>query len=339
METTLAAERLARRRPHSDTGGRLITYRQFRNSDPPAIAEIWRNQPPQRGLCQPLTTIELDRSILSKPYFDARGFRIAFEGGRPLGFVHAAFGSQPDGGALNYDHGVISMLMVAPHPQAASIERELLDAAEDYLRVRGAKVAFAGGDPGEQPFYLGLYGGSEYSGILMSDEAGIRRYTNAGYQEVRRRLVMQKRLIGFRPPIDRKQMTLRRKYTVTQVNDPSPSSWWDACVHQPTERSRFSARDEFGEVRGEVDLWSISPMGSSWGVHAVGVSELKICESMRRQGLGAFLVAEALKAAAAEGAALAETHIPVDNVGALRICKILGFEEIDVSITFAKRLV
>lgn len=319
-------------------GGRLITYRQFRNSDPPAIAEIWRTQPPQRGLCQPLTTIELDRSILSKPYFDARGFRLAFDGGRPLGFVHAAFGSREDGAALDFTRGVIAMLMVSPHPQAASIERELLDAAEDYLRVRGAKTVHAGGDRGDQPFYLGLYGGSEYSGILMSDEGAIRRYLASGYQEVRRRLVLQKRLAGFRAPVDRRQMALRRKYTVTQVSDPSPASWWDACVHQPTERSRFSARDELGEVKGEVDLWVISPMGASWGVNAVGVSELKILEATRRQGLGAFLVAEALKTAASEGAALAETHIPVDNVAALRICKVLGFEEVDVSITFAKAL-
>ena len=319
-------------------GAPLITYRQFRNSDPPAIAEIWRNQPPQRGLCQPLTTIELDRSILSKPYFDASGMRLAFEGGRPLGFVHAAFGPTADGSAIHHSKGLISMLMVVQHPQAGGIERELLDAAEDYLRVRGAKSASAGGETGDQPFYLGLYGGAEYSGVLMSDEAAIRRYLNAGYLETRRRLVLQKRLVGFRAPVDRKQMALRRKYTVSHVSDPSPASWWDACVNQPTDRQRFSAQDESRQAKGSVDLWAISPMGVSWGVNAVGVSELKILETTRRQGLGTYLLAEALKSVASEGAALAETHIPAENTGALRVAKMLGFEEVDVSISFSKSL-
>lgn len=316
----------------------MITFRQFRNSDPPAIAEIWRNQPPQRGLCQPLTTIELDRSILSKPYFDASGLKLAFEGGRPLGFVHAAFGPTASGSAIDHSKGLISMLMVTPHPQAGSIERELLDAAEDYLRARGAKSTSAGCDTSEPPFYLGLYGGAEYSGVLMSDDAAVRRYLSAGYTESQRRLVMQKRLAGFRAPVDRKQMTLRRKYTVSRVSDPAPASWWDACVHQPTDRQRFSAQDESRTVKGTVDFWTISPMGSSWGVNAVGIFALKILEATRRQGLGTFLVAEALKAAASEGAMLAETHVPMENAAALKVCKMLGFEEVDVSLLLTKSL-
>jgi GNAT superfamily N-acetyltransferase len=329
---------VCRERPTFAKWWQVITYRQFRNSDPPAIAEIWRNQPPQRGLAQPLTTIELDRSILSKPYFDARGLRLAFEGGRPLGFVHAAFGPSADGASIDCAQGLISMLMVVPHAHSGAVERELLDAAEDYLRQRGAKTVTSGGNDENPPFYLGIYGGAEYSGVLMSDDAAIRRYLAAGYVETNRRLVMQKRLNGFRAPVDRKQMALRRKYTVTLVQDPAPATWWDACVHQPTDRQRFSARDETGEVRGTVDLWSISTMASNWGVNAVGISELKILETTRRQGLGTFLVAEALKSAVSEGAALAETHIPLDNAAALKVCKVLGFEEVDVSITLRKKL-
>lgn len=230
------------------------------------------------------------------------------------------------------------MLMVAPHPQSGSIERELLDAAEDYLRVRGAKTVSIGADAGQQPFYVGLYGGAEYSGVLMSDEGAIRRYLSAGYVESRRRLVMQKRLTGFRAPVDRKQMALRRKYSISRVSDPAPASWWDACVNQPTDRQRFFAQDETREVKGSVDIWTISPMGASWGVNAIGICELKILETTRRQGLGTFLVAEAIKAAVSEGAALAESHVPVENTAALRVCKMLGFDEVDVSVMLTKSL-
>ena len=47
--------RFCQRRPTSSRPATVYNFRPFRNTDPPRIAEIWRDQPPQRGLMQPVT--------------------------------------------------------------------------------------------------------------------------------------------------------------------------------------------------------------------------------------------------------------------------------------------
>ena len=41
------------------------------------MAEIWRDQPPQRGLMQPVTAGILEQFVFSKPYFDPDGLIVA----------------------------------------------------------------------------------------------------------------------------------------------------------------------------------------------------------------------------------------------------------------------
>jgi hypothetical protein len=65
----------------------LITFRTFRNSDPPRLAELWRSQPPQRGLMQPMSAGLFERLVLSKPYFDRDGLILAVNDDRIVGFV------------------------------------------------------------------------------------------------------------------------------------------------------------------------------------------------------------------------------------------------------------
>ena len=63
----------------------MIHYRSFRNSDPPALAEIWRAQPPAAALIQPATPALLDELVFSKPYFRREGLILAFEEQTPVG--------------------------------------------------------------------------------------------------------------------------------------------------------------------------------------------------------------------------------------------------------------
>ena len=41
----------------------MIQFRSFRNSDPPALAEIWRAQPPAAALIQPATPALFDELV------------------------------------------------------------------------------------------------------------------------------------------------------------------------------------------------------------------------------------------------------------------------------------
>jgi hypothetical protein len=55
----------------------LTEYRAFRNTDPPQLAEIWRSQPPSRGLMQPMSVAILEHYVFSKPTFDSAGLIVA----------------------------------------------------------------------------------------------------------------------------------------------------------------------------------------------------------------------------------------------------------------------
>ena len=60
------------------------------------------------------------------------------------------------------------MIIVAPEEQDGPLGEQLLAASEDYLRQRGAKLLYAGCVKPLNPFYRGLYGGSEMPGTLVS---------------------------------------------------------------------------------------------------------------------------------------------------------------------------
>jgi len=317
----------------------LIRYRPFLNSDPPAIAEIWRGQPPLRGLAQPMSPLMLEQYVFSKPYFERHGLILAIDDDRPVGFVHAGFGPSEDDSALSCELGVTCVLMTVPHPQQHEIAQELLARSADYLCSRGAKVLYGGGIRPLIPFYLGLYGGCNLPGVLVSDTAAQEIYRNAGYREIDRCIVFQSELVGFRPVVDRRQMQVRRRYNVEATFDPPTANWWEACTSGQTDRTCFELvpRDG-GPPRGVVTFWDMEPLASSWGVHAAGLLDLGIDQSCRRQGLATHLVGEALRQLHSHGATLAEVQAMQHNAAAIGLCKKLGFKEVDQGVVFRKEV-
>lgn len=315
----------------------MIRYRSFLNSDPPAIAEVWRSQPPVRGLVQPMSASMLEGLVFWKPFFDRQGLIVACEDNRVVGYVHAGFGPSDDQASLSTDLGVTCILMTHPQAERESLARELLSRSEAYLRGRGARVLYGGGIRPLDPYYLGLYGGSELPGILASDTLGQELFRGAGYREIDRCIILQRQLAGFRPLVDRRQMQVRRRYNVEAVFDPPAGSWWEACTSGQTERTRFELVSRSGgPARGHATFWNMEPLASSWGVHATGLSELEIDEAVRRQGLATFLVGEALRQIHSHGATVVEVQAMQHNTAALGLYAKLGFQEADQGVVFRK---
>ena len=67
--------------------------------------------------------------------------------------------------------GVLSLIAVRPSHRRQGIGTGLLLRCEAYLRSAGATTLGAGRMFPHNPFYFGLYGGSEASGVLESDKA------------------------------------------------------------------------------------------------------------------------------------------------------------------------
>ncbi|MBC8868913.1 MAG: GNAT family N-acetyltransferase [Planctomycetes bacterium] len=317
----------------------MIRYRPFRNTDPPAIAELWCNHPPHRALVQPMSPTLFEQRVLSKPYFDRDGLIVAEEEGRIVGFAHGGFGSSEDDSGVNTEIGATCMLMVGPHDARSQIANELLEASERYLTHRGARTLYAGSVFPANAFYLGLYGGCQSPGILESDSELSTLFRSAGYEETERHVIAQRKLAGFRPIVDRVQMQVRRQYQVEPEHDPPPDSWWEACTIGQIERMRYLlVSRRTGEVSGSVIFWDMERISSSWGVPSIGLMRLEIAENLRGQGLGVFLVGEALRHMHNNGALLAEARFVEGNRAAHALFEKLGFEQVDRGYVLCRAL-
>jgi hypothetical protein len=317
----------------------LIRYRPFRNSDPPALADIWRSQPPLHRLAQPMSAVLWEECVLSKTYFDAQGLIVATDGARPIGFVHAGFGPSEHGDQLDPAHGVICRLLVASHEDRAVVMTELLAAAEHYLSNRGAVEACVGnGDP-LGPFYLGLYGSSLQVGVLKSDQTQLDFFRKHDYETFGERIVLQKSLAGYRCPVDRDQVKHRKLYEISQSPDPLGQTWWEACATSHLERNSFQLTPKCGGVPVAAAVTAhLQPLGRAWGVQTAGFESVTALSEAWQNGTALLLVAEATKALQCQGVMLMEAVIDDPNSPLAKVFATLGFKEVDRGVVLKKKL-
>lgn len=278
-----------------------------------------------------------EQLVLSKPYFDRHGLIVAVDDKRPIGFVHGAFGPSEDERTVSHEFGIICMLLVHPDYRKLGIGSALLERSEKYLSERGAKVLYAGGIRPLNPFYLGLYGGSELPGVLDSDADAQRRYESSGYQAIDRCVIMHRDLSNFRPTVDRKQLQVRRTTRVEIATDPSSRSWWEACTTGCFDRTSFELFTRDGSERlATVTFWNMEARSISWGVYTVGLVDLEVAESHRRQGMATFLLGESFRQLREHQVSLVEVQTMERNKPALELYNALGFKVVDRGSVYRK---
>jgi ribosomal protein S18 acetylase RimI-like enzyme len=311
-------------------------FRPFRNADPPRIAEIWRDQPPQRGLMQPITPNILEQLVFAKPYFDPQGLILAFENETAVGFAHAGFGADEELKDVDTTLGTTYQLMVRAEHRNDALADELLARSEAYLRGHGAKVIYGGGIRPLNAFYLGLYGGSELPGVLQGDAALGAACVRSGYREIDRVQIMQLELANFRPPVTRTLRQLRRELSTSEVYGPPARSRWETCVMGDFERLRFTLASANGTPLANADFWDIEPLSTSWTVATAGMFDLHVSDVRRRQGIATFLLTDAFERLRSRGVAIVETQTMQNNAPALSLYAKLGFKKVDEGIVYRK---
>jgi ribosomal protein S18 acetylase RimI-like enzyme len=312
-------------------------FRPFSNSDPPRLAEIWRSQPSQRGVTQGVSAGMLEQFVFSKPYFDPDGLIVALDDQQPVGFAHASFGPNEERTALDTQLGTTQLLMLRPEHRDAGLADELLGRAEGYLRDRGAKVLYGGGIKPLDGFYLGLYGGSELPGVLVTDLAFHDACLRNGYREIDRVEVLHRDVSRFRLPFSREQRRLRREVMCKEAYCPPARSWWDACTHGSFERLYFRLEQlSTGAEMAHVWFWDIEPLSTSWGVPTCGMFDMYVAPEARRKGYAAHLLSEAFDRLRRRDIVLVEAHVMQTNTPALELYKKLGYTHVDQGIVFRK---
>ena len=316
----------------------MYRFRAFRNADPPHLAAIWRSQPPQRGVLQPISPPLLEYAVFSKMNFEREGLVVATRDDVPVGFAHGGFGPTDDGLHLDTSLGATEMLMVQGGNEAdAPLADDLLQASEEYLRGRGASVLYAGGINPLSSFYLGLYGGSEIPGVLQTDHVLHNACARANYRELDRVLIMQCDLVRVRPPVSRELRAIKRTTQLMERIDPPPKTWWEACVWGSLQRDVFTLYDKSQDrVVASASFWDMQPLSTCWGMCAAGLFDLQVDSHLRRKGYASYLLGEAIRILRRRGVTMIEAQTMATNEAAHAFYLKFGFTEIDHGVVFRK---
>lgn len=314
----------------------MIHYRNFRNTDPPALVEVWNEACQGRGCVRLRHSSPMERHVFCKPYFDPAGLIVAEEDGTLVGFVHAGFGPDETETRLATDTGVICMLNVRPGYQRRGIGTELLHRGEAYLRDRGSHTIYAGPMRPWNPFYLGLYGGSELPGFLESDSPG-RFLSQHGYQPIDTCFVFQRRLDEALNVPDGRFAAHRRRYDVRIVPRVNVSNWWQECVLGLIEPVEFRLEEKgTGKAVARAIAWEMEGFSWRWNLPSVGIMDFQVTESLRRQGLGKFLLTSILRYLQEQFFGLAEVQTMEHNQPAIGLYRSVGFRQVDIGHIYRK---
>jgi ribosomal protein S18 acetylase RimI-like enzyme len=315
----------------------VVYYRHFRNDDPPGLAEVWNDAFPGRGEVRLRHSSPLENYVFAKSYFDRAGLIVAVEDGKHVGFAHAGFGPDTTQTALCNANGVLCMIGVRPSHRRRGIGSDLLRRSEGYLTASGARALYAGPRAPLNPFYFGLYGGSDLPGFLESDADAEPFLRKHGYQPHGTTVVFQRSLVEPLQIADGRFPALRRQYEMRIAAKRGVGTWWQECVQGPVETVEFSLEDKTTtEIVARTSVWEMDGFSWRWNQPAVGIMDIEVRENRRRQGMAKFLLTQLLRYLQEQFFGLAEVQVNEQNQPALHLLQNLNFQQVDAGRTYKK---
>jgi ribosomal protein S18 acetylase RimI-like enzyme len=319
----------------------VISYRSFRNTDPPRLVKLWHECQLGRGAADGLRSDAFEAVNFHKTYFDSQGLILAFdeESGEAIGFVHAGFGTLEDGTALDDRLGVVCVIMVHPEYRGKGVGRELLRQAESYLIVKGATEIRAGSAPPHDPFYMGVYGGTKPAGFLESDPVSRPFIEACGYTEHEQRNIYFRDSENSTAPMNMKIMDLRRRMQLAVTDRLPDRSWRNAIRHGNLDYIRFLLQPKNGEspVAG-VTIIGLDFYLSKWNRRVVGMTDVFVVDDHREQSVGQTLITEVCKRLKDELVTGAEAHVRALDEAGNKLLISAGFYQVDTGIVYRRAI-
>jgi ribosomal protein S18 acetylase RimI-like enzyme len=313
----------------------VVVYRTFRNTDPPRLVEVWNETFTGRGAVRLASSMPLERFVFCKPQFDPAGLFVAEENGQCAGFAHAGMAPRDPEDA---SAGVVCLLGVRPGFRRHGIGTELLRRCEDYLHGRGAQPILAGGRWPHNPFYTGLYGGSETSGFLRSDPLAEPFFLRHGYVLDHQVLVMQRPLDQPFKLFDPRFVALRQRFDLRVDYPRTLRGWWRECVIGYLEPLEFVLTDrQTGLPAARTLVWDMEGFGLRWHSAAVGILDFEVLPEYRRQGLGKLCLSYIMRQVQEQFFHIVELHLPESHLQAMSFLQSMAFTQVDTGQIFRKQ--
>jgi len=320
----------------------VISFRRFRNTDPPALADVWNESHPSRSAYPLRTPALLDRWVFSKPYFDPDGLIVAVDNadnGKILGYMLAGFGPKEDLSGLDKTNGVICSVAVRPGERRHGIARDLVRKAEEYLIANGSTVLRAGPRWPYCPFGFGLYGGTNCPGFLASDPGADPLFKSLGYEPDGSTLVFHKKLEAPISIADGRFGMLRKRYETQILRAAGVPTWWHECVWGMLEPVEFRMVDKTtnGPPAARTVVWELEGYGWRWGFPSAGILDIQVRPDLRRQGIAKLMLAQVLRFLQDQFFGICEVHAPAERPELLGLCRSATMEQVDVGTSYIKQ--
>jgi hypothetical protein len=221
------------------------------------------------------------------------------------------------------------LLVDTAHEDPAAIADELLQATRER---HGDNLQTAGP---LQPnlFYVGLYGGSGFPGLLASDTIVIEALRRNRFTPVRRRVIYRAPATSLSVSPDRAVRQLRRQAQASATPCLPDGGWEKAGPISHLERHliRLEAHPG-GPLLGQIETWDPSPLADRWGGPVVGIHRPIIHDADREDVIKASLISEAITFLQRTPAAFIEIH---DDLADPALLLDLGFVAVGEGLELA----
>ncbi len=269
----------------------MIECRPFNNSDSPRIANFWQ-QHRLDALARPMTPPVLEQVVLGKLHFRPQDLVLAMQQDRLLGLIHfsRAQGHSPENDTTETPR--INMFLVdTDYENPSAVADELLQAARDH---HGEDLQTAG-PLHPNLFYVGLYGGSGFPGLLESDTIVIEALQRNQFTAIRRRGIYRAPAAALSISPNREVRQLRRQAQARATPCLPDGGWEKAGPTSHLERHliRLEAHPG-GPLLGQIETWDPSPLADRWGGPAVGIHRPVIHDGGQGDVIAAALISEAI---------------------------------------------
>ncbi len=279
--------------------------RTFRNSDVPALAELWIQHWSLLGPAPAVTPAKIEQAVLSRTFFDPSNLLVAESSHGIEGWCHFAIDPVRPGTAV--------ICAVCLGPQSGSAGDDLLATALDRIHAQNIRLIEVGLVRDDRFGYAGLDPIGHGIGVPNESDRVKSLISDAGFAATRAVTRMTVSTATYRPPVSREAIQLRRSTAIIRESVlPPDTRQASAMSHFDIELHRLVGRD--GKSIAEVNLWASDPEAEVMSANQAILDISRDRHSVDLEPTQSFLIASLLQMLAARRIYSVETAIELDHV-------------------------